>query len=447
MLDFMSPLPLRRYRAERLLRQEFEVLRSRVLGSVRGRLARSGVRLDPHDLEACYAQAWQGLYGIVLGGREIENPAAWLTLVTYRRALDEHRVRTRTPVAAGFVDGEEPPGAEPDLASALDDRIALRALIDGMRGRLDAREREAAALCYLHGMTRAEAAARMGLSARRMQRLMEGGAGGRPGVSAKMSELVRTIRAGGWCEEQSSLMRALAYGVLDPGGERYRLALAHRRGCPACRAYVASLRRAAAVMPPVLAPLSRVLRAAAPAGSAQAASAHAGSAHAAAAGAKGAAAGAAPSGVTVGAASAPAAGSAAAGGAGGGLFALGAPVGAKLAVGCLLALGVGAGCAALIHGSARAPHAPRPARARVAAAPALRVPARPRSAPAPPALRPVDPNAASAAPAGRGARAAEFSPERGAGSARPGPAAASPPPARPAAAPAPSVAEREFSPG
>src|SRR5208282_5475593 len=67
-------------------------------------------------------------------------------------------------------------------------------------------------------------------------------------------ELADTIRGGGWCEEQGSLMRGLAYGILDPGGERYRLALIHRSECPACRAYVVSLRGLAAVLPPVLLP-------------------------------------------------------------------------------------------------------------------------------------------------------------------------------------------------
>ena len=72
----MSPLSLRRYRAERLLREEFDRLRERVLGNVRARLRWSGVCLDASDLEACYAQAWQGLYAAVLGASESRTPAA-----------------------------------------------------------------------------------------------------------------------------------------------------------------------------------------------------------------------------------------------------------------------------------------------------------------------------------------------------------------------------------
>ena len=92
----------------------------------------------------------------------------------------------------------------------------------------------------------------MGVSEARMRKLMEGRGAGKPGVAGKVGALLQTIRAGGWCEEQASLMRGLAYGMLDPEGERYQLALAHGRECPACRAYVVSLRGLAAALPPVL---------------------------------------------------------------------------------------------------------------------------------------------------------------------------------------------------
>ena len=40
-------------------------------------------------------QAWQGLYAAVLDGQEIANPAGWLVLVTFRRAIEEQRDRAR----------------------------------------------------------------------------------------------------------------------------------------------------------------------------------------------------------------------------------------------------------------------------------------------------------------------------------------------------------------
>jgi RNA polymerase sigma factor (sigma-70 family) len=244
----MSPLHLRRYRAERLLRSQFESLRGGVLGSVRARLGASGSSLDAADLEACYSQAWQGLYAAVLEGEEIHNPAGWLVLVTHRRAIDEQRTRRhltelRTEVLA----------VDRDLAAEVDDRIKLRRLLEGFGARLSERERQAAALCYLQGLTREEAAEHMGIGARRMQKLMEGRAG-HPGVAAKVGALLESISAGRFCEEHASLMRALAFGVLAPEGERHRIALAHRSSCPSCRAYVLSLRGLSAALPPVFLP-------------------------------------------------------------------------------------------------------------------------------------------------------------------------------------------------
>jgi DNA-directed RNA polymerase specialized sigma24 family protein len=340
-----------------MLRKEFEGLRGRVIGTVRGRLRASGVSLDASDLEACYAQAWQGLYAAMLAGEEIANPTGWLALVTFRRAIEEHRSRCRSypTEGVGAPDGprESEPAQERDFAGELDDRIRLRQVFEGLRGRLGERELQAAALCYLQGLSRAEAAARMGISEQRMRKLMEGPGPGRPGVAGKVGELVETIRGGGWCEEQGSLMRGLAFGILDPAGERYRLAMAHRRECPACRAYVLSLRGLAAVLPVPFLP--GVLGAGALAGLA---GAGVGSGAGAGAGAVGAGAGAGPGaagagagagaqvGSGIGALSASGAAGAGAGAASGGWLLAGG-VGAKLAVGCLVALGVGASCVAL----------------------------------------------------------------------------------------------------
>ena len=371
----MSPLSLRRYRAERLLREEFDGLRATVIASVRGRLRSSGVSIDASDLEACYAQAWHGLYAAVLDGQEITNPAGWLVLVTFRRAIEEHRARRH------LADAELAGAEDRDFAAELDDRIRLRQLFEALRGRLSARELQAAALCYLQGLSRSEAAARMGVSETRLRKLMEGHGAGRPGVAGKVGELVETIRGGGWCEEQGSLMRGLAYGILDPGGERYRLALVHSSECPGCRAYVVSLRGLAAVLPPVPALLHWALggtigEAGAASGAGVGAGGHAASGVGTSSGpgGQGAAGALAPAaGPGLGGAVS-ASGAAGAGAAGGGWLLAGGSVGTKLAVGCLLALGVGAGCVALTDHPAgvRAPvHRRASARAAPARASAL----------------------------------------------------------------------------
>jgi hypothetical protein len=89
----------------------------------------------------------------------------------------------------------------------------------------------------------------MGISEARMRKLMEGAGRARPGLAGKVGGLLATIEAGGWCEQQASLMRAYAFGILDPAGERHALAVAHCRECPACRAHVAALRGLASVLP------------------------------------------------------------------------------------------------------------------------------------------------------------------------------------------------------
>ncbi len=375
---------LRRYRAERLLREQFEGLRDRVLEGAGGRLRARGVRVDRRDLEASYSLAWQGLYAALLDGQEIENPAGWLAVATFRRAIDEQRARDHlqasgTAVPEAVPDALDELGDERDMAEELDNRARLRQLFEGLRGGLTQRELQAATLCYLHGLTRPEAARRMGVSEARMNKLMDGNGNGRRGVVGKVGALVETISRGGWCEEQGSLMRGLAYGILDPEGERYRLAQLHRSQCPACRAYVLSLRGLAATLPPVPSLLHLALGAGGGAGVGVAtASATGPGAGGGGAGASGSAAGAS-AGVQPGPALGGALTAGAGGAAGGGWALAGGSVGAKLAMGCLIALSFGAGCVALSTGvpdghavrhdgrRAQSPAAGRSTRARAAA--------------------------------------------------------------------------------
>ena len=354
----MSPLLLRRFRAERLLREEFDALRVRVLSSVRTRLRASGATLEEADLEAAYSLAWQGLYAAVLEGQEVGNPAGWLAVVAFRRAIEECRVGGRRrgpsldhPTAEDdrLGDAALEPAVAPDLAAELDDRVRLRELFEGLRGHLSERELQAATLCYLQGLTRAEAALLMGISAERMRKLMEGEGPRRPGVAGKVGSLVEIISGGGWCDAQGSLMRGLAFGMLDPAGERYRLAQLHRAECPACRAYVLSLRGLATVLPPLpsLLHLAVGAGAAGAAGASGVAGASLGAGPATGTGAAGAAT---QSGPAI-AGTLSASGAAGAGGAaGGGWLLAGGSVSAKLAIGCLLAITVGAGCVALSGG-------------------------------------------------------------------------------------------------
>jgi RNA polymerase sigma factor (sigma-70 family) len=459
----MSPLLLRRYRADRLLREEFGALRERVVATVGARLHRAGCPLDRSDLEAAYAQAWHGLYAAVLEGLPIVDPAAWLIVVTHRRALDEHRARRGVQSLAGAADRAR---EDRDFAVELDDRAKLGSLLEALRARLSEREQQAAALCYLQGLSRAEAAARMGISESRMRKLMDGAGSGLRGVAGKVGELVRAIAGGEWCEQQGSLMRGLAFGILDPRGDRHRLALDHSNACPACRAYVLSLRGLAAALPPLPA-LQLMLGSAACAGAAAAGGVTTGA---------GGTAPPASAGTALGGAALPASGAAGAGAAGGGWW-LAGPLGAKLAAGCMLALGVGAGCVALDGPSAAVPRgagdvhrAPHRAAARTTGASEARASSARASAGV---SRPLAGSVADAPPIAASTRATrEFGPERSGAPAAGGPpvaratptaptastssrrgsrpattAAPAPAPTAAAAASAPAAAQREFAPG
>ncbi len=233
--------------AERVMEREYEQLRRPTLAAVRARLAGQRLRFDDADLDAFYNQAWHGLYEQLVRGEQVENRAGFLVQAAYRRSIDELR-RQHPDRQAPDVDPDATQ-QEVDLAQTLDDRRRLTGLMEGMRDRLSERECQAAALCYLHGYSRPEAAQALGLAPKRMEKLMDG-------VSQKIGGLVEEIDSGSWCESRSSLMKAYAFGVLDTEGERYQLARAHLSECSACRRYVRSLRGMGAIVPPVVLPLA-----------------------------------------------------------------------------------------------------------------------------------------------------------------------------------------------
>jgi RNA polymerase sigma factor (sigma-70 family) len=249
---------LLRYRADRLMRKDFQGLQPRVLAAVGARLRAVGASLDRADLDACYSAAWHGLYAALADGAQIDDVTAWLVLVTFRRAVDECRALARqravgeAQATLALATGSSAPARSGEIADELDRRDRLRQLIEGFASRLSPRERRAATLCYLHGLPRAQAARRMGISQARMRKLMDGSPG-RAGVAAKVSDLLQSVGASEWCEQQGSLIRAHALGILDPEGERQELAREHLRHCPACRAMVLALRGLAAALPPVAA--------------------------------------------------------------------------------------------------------------------------------------------------------------------------------------------------
>ncbi|WP_210490952.1 sigma-70 family RNA polymerase sigma factor [Patulibacter sp. SYSU D01012] len=232
-----------RRRADEAIAAEYDRLRPTVRAALAAKLARGGMTLDDADLDAAYNQAWHTLHAKLAGGERIDSLGGFLTQAAYYRSVDEYR-RMHPDRHADLDPDAALPDAAPDVVDRLDDERRLREVVQGLRERLGERERKAAALCYLHGLTRREAAAALGVSPPRMEKIMDG-------VSRTLAGLVGQVTAGRWCEEQRSLVTAYALDVLDPEGERMPLALAHLRGCPGCRALVRQLRGLSALVPPV----------------------------------------------------------------------------------------------------------------------------------------------------------------------------------------------------
>jgi DNA-directed RNA polymerase specialized sigma24 family protein len=228
--------------ADTVLARDYERLKPDILRTVRGKLASSGVRFDDLDLDAFYNQAWHGVHTKLAEGERIENVSGLLVTIAQRRALDEFRaLRMEARVDADLLDGQR---VDLDLAAAVDDHMRLRYFIEGMREKLQGREREAAALCYVQDYSRPEAAQAMGIKPRRMEKLMDG-------VSKKVGAFVGDIERDKWCDARHSMIKAYALGLLDPDGERYALAAEHLESCSACRRDVIRMRGIASLSPPV----------------------------------------------------------------------------------------------------------------------------------------------------------------------------------------------------
>jgi hypothetical protein len=81
-----------------------------------------------------HAQGSQGLYAAVLGGVRIANPGGWVSVVTTRRAIDEHRARQRAQCRSVGAAGADAKGMS--LRSAVQERG--RAEHDSCRGAVHA---------------------------------------------------------------------------------------------------------------------------------------------------------------------------------------------------------------------------------------------------------------------------------------------------------------------
>jgi DNA-directed RNA polymerase specialized sigma24 family protein len=236
-----------RRRADDILARDYERLRHGVLRGIRASLHNQNLHPDLDDLSEYYNTAWHALHSALLDGENINNPEGFLVKVGVCRGIDEAR-RARERLRDATADIAEL-GNERDLDEELDRHTLLRHFSEGIKEKLTERECQAAALCLLRGYSRPEAARELGVTPKQMERIMDD-------AQQKIGSFLTTITDGSWCDAHESMLRAYAFGLLDVNGERYRLASAHLAACPGCRRFVNSLRNLAAVLPPVVLPVS-----------------------------------------------------------------------------------------------------------------------------------------------------------------------------------------------
>lgn len=231
-------------RFERVIAEHYESLKPEVLATVRGKLVVDSLHPDPSDLDAAYNAAWHALYEQSRShGDEVSNLGGWLATITYRRAIDDvrsARMKYRAPVAVG--EGVNHLGYEHDVDGEIADRQRYHQWLMSVRLRLNAREQQAVGLCVLSEYSRRDASELMGIDIKRLDKIMVA-------ANKKLGGLLEAINRGEWCQDQRSLIKAYALGLHEEGGERHELAVAHVMECPACAAYVRSLRGLAVVVP------------------------------------------------------------------------------------------------------------------------------------------------------------------------------------------------------
>lgn len=211
-------------------------MKGEVIRSLRSKLFGLGLRFDALELEAFYNAAWMTLHTKLSNGEAIEAPGGFLVVVALRRAIDEAR-RARRRLFADGVDVTRI-GVADDLAEAMDDRTSIQQYLEALKA-LTTLERQALTLCMFRGYTRPSAARLMDEPSKRMERIMDD-------AQSKLRPHVEAIKDGSWCATYESRLRAMAVGMLDKEGERYRTAVRHLHGCSACRAELRRLRQRAA---------------------------------------------------------------------------------------------------------------------------------------------------------------------------------------------------------
>lgn len=214
-----------------------------VLQAVKGRLFRENIHLPLPDLEAAYNHAWHGVCQMVAQGEEIESLTGLLIKITWQRSIDAYRQRNEAQHTDATLDDH---AHHVDLAEQVDDQHKINRLIERLVKRLNDKERNAVALCTLHGYTRREAANRLGIPEPALQKIMDS-------ATRKMWSVVAGINARGCGDDEwARALRSFALGLTSEDSPDYPRISKHIEECEVCKRYVMCLRGLAAVLPPLV---------------------------------------------------------------------------------------------------------------------------------------------------------------------------------------------------
>lgn len=217
-----------------MLEERYVALRRPTIQTISARLWVRGLHRDAADLDGAYHEAWCAVLARLERAEPITNLGALLTVVAYRRAIDDLR-RARPGQRVPLETVPERVDDEDARIDELEARRRLREFAEGLRDELPGRALAAAELCYLHGHSRAEAAHALGLSDTRMKKVMDS-------ASKRARRLAEEIDGGTRCAAHASRNHAFALGVLRHDGPRHGAARRHLRHCPACREDVRRIR-------------------------------------------------------------------------------------------------------------------------------------------------------------------------------------------------------------
>ena len=246
-------------RAARLVTQaNMHGLWPEVRSGARGILAKEGLRVSDDDLRSAYNLAWHVLNSKLLAGETIHNPPGFLAQITHRRVLDDLRAQHQDRVQLVDVTQqsnifERHDASSDDPAEHLDNLAELRAMAEAIADQVlfpNERDRQLVTLIVVHEYSRPQAAAQLGLSAKRVEKIMDG-TPEEPGLARKLTEIRALIRQGGWCESRRSLMIAYAEKLHPPGSPRHQAALKHLQHCVGCRAMLRAREVASLLLPPL----------------------------------------------------------------------------------------------------------------------------------------------------------------------------------------------------